>query len=160
MDRRDFFKRAGLGLGGLFVAKGMLASQLTDGTAASQTLQYVVDYLKERGVEEAAIAPDQLIKSIRKKVSEGRGATHWLAVGEGRERYPDIWKELTQLEEKGIQEIEVPVPFSQNVQGRYIGLLAYEGWQAGLQRDAENVLPRYLRASSAEVKLDSKNQNR
>ena len=63
MDRRDFFKRAGLGLGGLFVAKGLLASQLTDGAAASQTLQYVVDYLKERGAlyADARIGPCELI---------------------------------------------------------------------------------------------------
>ena len=63
MDRRDFFKRAGLGLGGLFVAKGLLASQLTDGGKASQTLQYVVEYLTERGAlyADARIGPCELI---------------------------------------------------------------------------------------------------
>ena len=45
------------------------------------------------------------------------------------------------------------VPEMDQVQGRYLGLLAWEAIQAGLSRSALDVHPRYLRASDAEVKL-------
>jgi hypothetical protein len=59
-----------------------------------------------------------------------------------------MWKMLS-------RELEVSsgLPFSQLLQGRYVGKLVWEAYQAGLARDPMKVHPRYLRASAAEVKM-------
>lgn len=103
--------------------------------------------LWKRGVEERVLTPPDLMKALKKRLSETEGS-RWLAVGEGRARYPEAWKLLPTT-----REIEAPVPFSQQVQGRYVGLLAWEAFQAGIQRPALQVHPRYVRASDAELKL-------
>jgi len=104
--------------------------------------------LWKRGVEENVSTPDQLMKAVKKKISEGDGKAKWLAVGEGRLRYGEAWKILP-----ASKEISSPVNFSAQVQGRYVGQLAWEGFQAGLSRKALEIHPRYLRASDAELKL-------
>ncbi|OFZ19666.1 MAG: tRNA (adenosine(37)-N6)-threonylcarbamoyltransferase complex dimerization subunit type 1 TsaB [Bdellovibrionales bacterium GWB1_55_8] len=102
----------------------------------------------KRGVEERVIAPDDLLKVLKRKLSEGGDSGYWLALGEGRQRYPEFWKKLPQD-----RELRVPLPFANQVQGRMAGLLAWEAYQAGLASDALRVHPRYLRASDAEIKL-------
>ncbi|MBC7692166.1 MAG: tRNA (adenosine(37)-N6)-threonylcarbamoyltransferase complex dimerization subunit type 1 TsaB [Methylotenera sp.] len=106
--------------------------------------------LWKRGAEEQVISPDELMKAVRKKLAEGtqKENVHWVAIGEGRNRYPDAWKLLP-----ADQEIPCPVPFSDQVQGRYLGLLVWEAFQAGLVRKPLEVHPRYVRASDAELKL-------
>jgi len=108
--------------------------------------------LWKRGVEERVLTPDELIKRIQKKVKGAttRSGTRWIAVGEGRNRYPESWALLRTSENQPSQ------PFSDQVQGRYVALLAWEGLQAGLGRDALLVHPRYVRASDAELKLKAK----
>ena len=99
----------------------------------------------KRGVEEQVISPDALMKILKRKLgSDGR----WVAVGEGRLRYLDAWKALPRN-----QEIELLLPYSDHVQGRYLGLLCYQTLQAGLARSPSQVIPRYVRASDAELKL-------
>lgn len=100
--------------------------------------------LWKRGVEEKVIKPDELGRVLKRKLKD----TDWLAIGEGRKRYPDLWAGLPTA-----REMEAPVPFSDHVQGRYIGLLAWEAFQSGLARKALHVFPRYIRASDAELKL-------
>jgi tRNA threonylcarbamoyl adenosine modification protein YeaZ len=104
--------------------------------------------LWKRGVEEKVVPPDELMRGIKRKLSEGSGASGWAVVGEGRNRYPDLWKKLPQA-----KRIELGLPFSDQVQGRFVAQLAWEAYQAGLARPALSVHPRYLRASDAEVKL-------
>jgi tRNA threonylcarbamoyl adenosine modification protein YeaZ len=104
--------------------------------------------LWKRGVEEKVVAPDELMRGIKRKLSEGAGASGWAVVGEGRHRYADAWKKLPQA-----KRIELNLPFSDQVQGRYVAQLAWEAFQAGLARPALSVHPRYLRASDAEIKL-------
>ena len=104
--------------------------------------------LWKRGVEEQVLSPEALIKAVKKKLADGSEKASWLSVGEGRTRYPEIWKTLPKS-----QEIKAIVPFSDQVQGRYLGLLIWESWQAGLARKPLDVHPRYLRASDAEIKL-------
>jgi tRNA threonylcarbamoyl adenosine modification protein YeaZ len=104
--------------------------------------------LWKRGVEEKVIAPDALMRGIKRKLSEGAGAVGWAVVGEGRNRYPDLWKKLPQA-----KRLELALPFAGQVQGRYVAQLAWEAYQAGLARPALSVHPRYLRASDAELKL-------
>lgn len=108
--------------------------------------------LWKRGVEETVLPPDELMKAIKKKLSEGGKSasadSRWIVLGEGRNRYLDAWKELPKS-----QRLEPPVPFPDQIQGRYVGLLAWEAYQAGLAREALKIHPRYLRASDAEIKL-------
>lgn len=104
--------------------------------------------LWKRGVEEKVVPPEELVRGIKRKLSEGTGASGWAVVGEGRNRYADAWKKLPQA-----KRIELNLPFSDQVQGRYVAQLAWEGYQAGLARPALTVHPRYLRAADAEIKL-------
>jgi len=104
--------------------------------------------LWKRGVEEQVLTPEDLMHAVKKKLSEGKSSARWLALGEGRERYPEAWKILPKA-----KEIIPSVPFTAQVQGRYVGILAWEGFQAGIGKEALQVHPRYLRASDAELKL-------
>jgi tRNA threonylcarbamoyladenosine biosynthesis protein TsaB len=102
----------------------------------------------KRGVEEEVLAPDELIRKVKKKLS-GPGAKHqWTVVGEARVRYPELWKELP-----AARRMELSAPFPDQIQGRWVALLAWEGLQAGLAMNPLDVHPAYLRASDAEVKL-------
>ena len=104
--------------------------------------------LWKRGVDEEVIAPEELMKKIKRKFAGTDVPQPWIAVGEGRHRYPDAWDLLPKK-----AEIKVPAVFSDQVQGRYLGLLAWEAMQAGLAVEGLSVHPRYLRASDAELKL-------
>jgi hypothetical protein len=104
--------------------------------------------LWKRGVEEKVVAPEELMRGIKRKLSEGTGASGWAVVGEGRLRYADVWRKLPQA-----KRLELALPFADQVQGRYVAQLAWEAYQAGLARPALSVHPRYLRASDAELKL-------
>lgn len=101
----------------------------------------------KRGVDEKVLAPEELIQSLAKKLKSSPGSL-WIAVGEGRSRYTQYWDRLPKS-----REISTPFPFSDGIQGRYLGMLVWEGYQAGLAREALQVSPRYLRASDAELKL-------
>jgi tRNA threonylcarbamoyladenosine biosynthesis protein TsaB len=103
--------------------------------------------LWKRDVRELVTAPEELMDSVKSKLKKDSA---WLAVGEGRSRYRDIWKQLPAK-----QELKLEVPFSDQVQGRYLGMLAWEAWQAKSAREALEVHPRYVRASDAEIKLKS-----
>lgn len=106
--------------------------------------------LWKRGVEEAVVLPQDLMYAVSKKLAQHQeeGSAPWLAVGDGRQRYPDIWKQLP-ID----QELKAPFLFSDHVQGRYLAQLAWEAYQSGIYRSALNVHPRYVRASDAELKL-------
>lgn len=107
----------------------------------------------KRGVEEDVLTPDELIRALKKKMSEGTttekaSATHWAVLGEAANRYPELWKKLP-----ASKRISIPTSFSEHVQGRSVGQLAWESLQTGVMRDALSVHPRYIRAAEAEVKL-------
>lgn len=104
--------------------------------------------LWKRGVEEQVVTPEFLVQSVKKKLVQDKKEAFWLVVGEGRSRYPEIWKKLPVS-----REIRPSYPFSDHVQGRFLGQLAWEAYQAGLGREALDVHPRYLRVSDAELKL-------
>ncbi len=104
--------------------------------------------LWKRGVEERVMPPDALAKALKKKLAESK--MRWLAIGEGRSRYPELWDSLPKK-----RELVMDVPFSDQVQGRYVATLAWEAYQAGLARDALSVHPRYLRVADAQLKLEA-----
>jgi tRNA threonylcarbamoyladenosine biosynthesis protein TsaB len=103
--------------------------------------------LWSRGVEEDVLSPERIVKLVKRKMLEGKGSVAWAAVGEGRERYPELWKKLPAAKElKGLG------PFPNQIQGRFLGQLVWEAYQSGHARKALDVHPRYLRASDAELK--------
>jgi tRNA threonylcarbamoyladenosine biosynthesis protein TsaB len=106
--------------------------------------------LWKRGVEEDVLSPDDLIKAVKKKMSEGgnEASTSWAVVGDSTTRYPELWKKLPVS-----KRVEIPTPFSEHIQGRYVAQLAWESFQAGIARDALTVHPRYIRPAEAELKL-------
>lgn len=110
--------------------------------------------LWKKGAQEDVLAPEELVARVKKKLgredSDSDESPFWCAVGEGTQRYPEIWAELPKE-----RRLELPVPFSSVIQARYVGLLAWEAFEAGLARAPLDVHPRYLRASHAEIKLAS-----
>lgn len=106
--------------------------------------------LWKRGVEEEVLEPDEIVRIVKKKLAEGsaREKAVFVRIGEGRNRYPEAWKKLPKT-----KEVEPGIPFSDHVQGRYLGQLCFEGIQAGLARSPLDVHPRYLRVADAEKKL-------
>lgn len=100
------------------------------------------DRLWIKTVHEDVITPADLTKKFSKV------KTPWIAVGEGRFRYPEAWSALPVK-----KEIRKELPFSEQVQGRYLGMLVWEAFQAGFVSASLDVHPRYLRGSDAEVKL-------
>ena len=87
------------------------------------------------------------MRALKRKLAIAKRG-RWIAVGEGRKRYGPAWDCLHRS-----REIAPRAPALDHVQGRYVGMLAWEAWQAGLAREALSVHPRYLRVSDAELKL-------
>lgn len=99
-------------------------------------------------VQEQVIEPRVLMQEIQSSIQQTHQSVSWIAVGEGRNRYLEDWKALSSL-----KELRAPLPYLDQVQGRYLGLLLWEAYQSQLARDGLEVHPRYLRASDAELKL-------
>lgn len=110
--------------------------------------------LWKRGVLEEVLTAEELAAEAKRRLNRVSTASRaakkvgWMALGEGRLRYPELWKHLP-----ASREILLPDPLGHQIQGRYLAQLAWEACQAGLMRNALDVHPRYLRASDAELKL-------
>lgn len=100
--------------------------------------------LWSKSVHEEVITPSELAK----KLAKVKGS--WIALGEGRSRYPQAWEGLAPK-----RELSNSLAFSDHVQGRYLGMLVWEAFQAKVASQSLEVHPRYLRGSDAEVKLKS-----
>lgn len=99
--------------------------------------------LWKKGVREKVLPPEALMLEARENCRK----SGWLAIGEGRNRHPEAWKVLPAR-----AKLATPLEFGDQVQGRYLGMLAWEAWKEGLARQALQVRPRYTRASDAELK--------
>ena len=99
-------------------------------------------------VEEQVIEPARLMKAIEDQLQNSQKKAQWYVVGEGRNRYGDEWARLNL-----VQSVSSTPVFSDHVQGRYLGVLAWEAVQSGLGQGGLQIHPRYLRASDAELKL-------
>ncbi|MDR3606168.1 MAG: tRNA (adenosine(37)-N6)-threonylcarbamoyltransferase complex dimerization subunit type 1 TsaB [Oligoflexia bacterium] len=119
------------------------------GKAKAVSRSFAPEYLEgaQKGVREAVMDPSELVAELVASVA-AKSDGYWLAVGEGRHRYPEAWKKLSEK-----KRIEPPAPFYDQVQGRYLGMISFEAWKAGFAASPLAVHPRYLRASDAEVKL-------
>ena len=103
----------------------------------------------ENLVQEKVIAPaDGVSEVVEKLESYPKNSHNWVAVGEGFQRYSEVWAKLPKSKRVSFGGI-----FSDLIQGRYLGELIWEAIQSGHQQDALQIQPKYLRASDAEVKL-------
>jgi tRNA threonylcarbamoyl adenosine modification protein YeaZ len=103
-------------------------------------------------VTEGVSSPDRIVRQVEQALESIGPQARWVAVGEGRKRYLEAWANLPSEQEMILSQDGGP----EQVQGRYLGLLVWEVFQdqkadPTLWRSTE-VLPRYLRASSAELK--------
>lgn len=105
-------------------------------------------------VEERVLTPENLIQDLKKTLTSYGKTSHWIAIGEGSLRYPDVWKKLPKS-----KQLTDSILFPNQIQGRFIGLLACEAYVAGLAQEPLKIHPRYLRASDAELKLRSRVNN-
>ena len=94
------------------------------------------------------IQPELLIEKLVESLESLGENAQWISIGEGRQRYREAWERLP-----AARELRDSTIFSNQVQGRYVGLLAFEAVQAGLLCDALEVNPLYIRSSDAEIKL-------
>ncbi len=100
-----------------------------------------------RGVIEAVFTPDALIEEIAKRLKKDPDL-RWLAVGQSVARYPEIWKGLPKQ-----SRICLSATDFNRIHEDALIRMASEAIAQGLERQADHVKPRYLRASEAEVKL-------
>ncbi len=98
-------------------------------------------------VQEQVIQPEALVDGVKKKFFGSQKKTRWVLIGEGGQRYLEVWGKLPQLKRQSYE-----VPLSCLIQGRSVGILAWQAYQGGLSPEALDVYPRYLRASNAELK--------
>ncbi len=99
----------------------------------------------KRGVEQEVCTPEELLPRLKKRIgTEGRP---WIVVGETRHRYPELWEKLPKK-----SRLEIGA-FPDEVQGRWVAVLAWEAFQAGVLRSTLEIRPDYLRAPDAELKL-------
>ena len=99
------------------------------------------------GVRELVCSPIALQAQIQEALEELGPQASWLVVGEGRQRYLDMWSALPRE-----QEIQAPL-FAHQVQARVLGGMLWQAVGAGFCVESLSVFPEYLRASDAELKL-------
>lgn len=100
----------------------------------------------QKGAKEQVLSPERLAQVLTRKLATT--SARWIVIGEGRQRYSSLWDQLPRS-----REIKDSLLFPAYVQGRYLGLLVWEVYQAKVLRESLDVYPRYLRASDAELKL-------
>jgi tRNA threonylcarbamoyladenosine biosynthesis protein TsaB len=99
--------------------------------------------------EEEALSPSELALKLE-KVFQGLGSeAHWVALGEGVDRYPEATAGLPQERKKKLAMLHPNL-----IQGRYLGELMKEQIEKKQYVNALDAFPRYLRASAAEIKLE------
>ncbi|MEO5970671.1 MAG: tRNA (adenosine(37)-N6)-threonylcarbamoyltransferase complex dimerization subunit type 1 TsaB [Bdellovibrionia bacterium] len=105
-------------------------------------------HLWHEDVQEQVIQPEVLIEKLNENLDRLGKNAQWISVGEGRQRYGEAWENLPA--DRELKDLNV---FPNQIQGRYVGLLAFEAVQAGLLHEGLLVNPRYIRPSDAEIKL-------
>lgn len=105
-------------------------------------------------VTEVVMPADELVEAVLIELKAGKSTVRWAVVGEARLRYPEVWKMLPAKQQ--VSPLQNEADWFDHVQGRYLGLLAFEAFQsANYDQDPLQVTPRYLRVSDAERKLQA-----
>lgn len=102
-------------------------------------------------VQEKVLSPEELLGHLTEifKSFEASGRQlFWCLTGDTKDRYPEIWNQLPQA-----SKIDFQLPFGDVIQGKYLALQARKALHANLQISPLDLVPHYLRASSAELKL-------
>ena len=99
----------------------------------------------KRGVEEVVITPEELGKQLKKRLDDD---VPWIVLGEGRNRYPELWKSLPRANERRLLN-----PSAHEPSGAALAGLFWRAAQLELGRTPAQITPRYLREADAERKL-------
>jgi hypothetical protein len=103
---------------------------------------------KDGSLIEKVVRPEQLGEEIDRYLDKLGRNSKWVAIGEGRSRYPQVFGQIS----KG-SEIESTGLFPNQIQGRSLGFLAFKGFQSNQLLEGLQVNPRYIRSADAELKL-------
>lgn len=102
----------------------------------------------KRGVDEKTLAPDEIVRALKRRLSEGKGNSQWIVLGEGALRYPELWEKIAKS-----KRILPQAESAHRIQPVAIAWLCWQAYQRGLVRPPLAVTPQYLRESDAERKL-------
>jgi tRNA threonylcarbamoyladenosine biosynthesis protein TsaB len=105
------------------------------------------EQLWSKGTRELVCAPAVLQSELQEAIRDLGAEASWIVVGEGRQRYSEMWSGLPQE-----RELQAPL-FSNQVQARVLGEMIWQAVRVGFCVDSLSVFPEYLRASDAELKL-------
>lgn len=97
----------------------------------------------ERLTEEAAASPEEAVATIRDAFAAGRG----IVVGDAAEAYPESFRLLARTGVRIAPFVEI------HPRGSAVAMLGEKRPPTADQNHAERVLPRYVRASAAEINL-------
>jgi tRNA threonylcarbamoyl adenosine modification protein YeaZ len=120
------------------------------GTLVSNRFEFGQERAAElwaQSVEEFVGEPEIIFGKVLLRLKQNP-KVKWIAFGQSVERYPEAFDCLP-------ADRRIVIPQFQRVQvaASMIAEMAVQGMKFGAMRDSEDVLPRYLRGSEAEVKL-------
>lgn len=99
---------------------------------------------------EQVLTPEDLQTRVKAALKRVGPRARWVVVGEGRHRYEDAWSGIP-------KRFEGPdFPFCDLPQGRSLALVVAEELERAGSHQGLEVLPRYLRASNAELERAKK----
>lgn len=122
-----------------------LAKEVKECVVSGESGKNFKNGLWKRGVIEKVLKTEEMIDHVLSRLNKNK-KLNWCVVS--KQHSKNIWSELPKR-----RQVVLPVPFLDLISGKYLGMLVWEGFQAGLSKDASEILPRYLRESDAEIKL-------
>jgi len=102
----------------------------------------------KRGVDEKTLDPDEIVRALKRRLSEGKGNSQWMVLGEAAIRYPELWEKISKS-----KRVMPKSEASHRIQPSSIAWLCWQAFQQGMVRPALTVTPQYMRESDAERKL-------
>ena len=129
--------------------KGELFSLWGSSSQLQKCVSSAAPSLWSPDVQEGVFSPSVLQKELKNALDKMGSHAQWLVVGEGRNRYAEMWSELPQQREC------VAPRFAHQAQARVLGEMVWDAIQQDFAVESLSVLPEYLRASDAELKLKS-----
>jgi len=128
-------------------AKGQLFSLVAKAGDYLDPSQFESMYKKEKAQD-----PRDLQCEITSEIGESGSERRWVSVGEGRLRYPEMWSELSCSSNEIAEILENP----NFIRPYWIAAFSAREFINSKARSWESIVPHYLRASSAELKLNQR----
>jgi len=85
---------------------------------------------------------------VKRRLSEGKGNSQWMVLGEAALRYPELWDRIAKAKRIIPESAE-----AHQIQPTNLAWICWQAFQRGLIRPPLAVTPQYLRESDAERKL-------